>query len=329
MSIFCRMKITVKSMIKKMAYKISPAYRVALRNEKHFELLERNFRYNAFPKGAPFLIDGRTLTGSSLLSLICFAQELHETHKGSFSEFKYCHTGESIVIVATGPTMRYYSQIPNIPHIGVNSAFRNRDIKLDYYFTTDYMDKHPWFEELKNYNFIKFFGQYSIGTYREQFQVPERIILENHGRRFFQGAPSEDIHLDIEYYPLMGFYSITFQAIHFALYTNARRIFLVGCDCSAGGYFDGSKQIVDASRSLPGWLRGYHKVKDFTERFYPETEIISINPVGLRGLFHDVYTEDYLNDNPDIDRTSCDIIDLSNGTFSKNIDISPDEEEQL
>ena len=38
---------------------------------------------------------------------------------------------------------------------------------------------------------------------------------------------------------------------------------------------------------------GYARTKMFARQYYPETEIISINPVGLRGLFKDVYTEEY------------------------------------
>jgi len=256
----------------------------------------------------------QTLTYGDDVETTCFALEIHGTHKASFSEFRCCHTGRSVVVVATGPSMQSYSPIPGIPHIGVNSAFKNEKIKLDYYFTTDYESRNDWFAELKNYDFIKFFGQYSAGVFRDKYQISENLVYENHARRFFQGAPNEHIHLNIEYYPLMGFYSIAFQAIHFALYTNPKRIFLVGCDCSGGGYFDGSKQIFAEAIEktvLPKWVRGYQKLKGFTERFYPETEIISINPVGLKGLFHDVYTEEYLAGHPEIDRNGCEILDIS------------------
>ena len=39
----------------------------------------------------------------------------------------------------------------------------------------------------------------------------------------------------------------------------------------------------------------------------PDIEIISINPVGLKGLFHDVYTEEYLIDHPEINREEIEI----------------------
>ena len=201
--------------------------------------------------------------------------------------------------------MRYYTQLTNTPHIGMNAAYKREDLKLNYYFMTDYRACKDFLDDLVNYDFVKFFGQYSVGKYRDFFQVPEDFLFINNGRRFFQAAPSEDIPVNIEYYPLMGFYSIAFQAIQFALYTNPKRIYLVGCDCTNGGYFDGNEQ---ATANPPLWVKGYKKLNEFAQRFYPNTEIISINPVGLKGLFHDVYTESYLKDHPEIDPTTCEIL---------------------
>jgi len=39
--------------------------------------------------------------------------------------------------------------------------------------------------------------------------------------------------------------------------------------------------------TVPAWIQ----LKEFVELYYPETEIISINPIGLKGLFRDEYTE--------------------------------------
>jgi hypothetical protein len=301
-----KIKERIKNIVKKIARVISPAYRIALKNE---QLLQRLIKESDSKRNWVMT----THTADYNLIVACLANEIHETHKESFSEFRNYNTGRNVVIVATGPTMSYYQPISAV-HIGVNKAFKNEKVNLDYYFTTDYESRNDWFEELKHYNFVKFFGQYPAGRYRDTFQVSEKLILENNARRFFQGAPRDEIHINIEYYPLMGFYSIAFQAIHFALYTNAKRIFLVGCDCTSDGYFDGSKQRLEevvTEIAVPGWLRGYQKFKAFTERFYPETEIISVNPVGLKGLFYDVYTENYLAEHPEIDRTQCEILDVT------------------
>ena len=252
-----------------------------------------------------------TLTSMADVYASCFAMEVHEAHKKAFSEFKNCNIGKKVVMVATGPTMKYYSQINDAVHIGMNAAFKNEKVKLDYYFTTDYESRNEWFAELKNYNFIKFFGQYSPGVYRDRFQVSENLMMENNARRFFQGAPCEDIPYNIEFYPLMGFYSIAFQALNFAAYTYPKRIYLIGCDCSNNGYFDGTTQLF---ANVNMWIKGYQKFKKFAEHFYPDMEIISVNPVGLKGIYHDVYTEDYLNDHPEINRQEVEIIDLKNVT---------------
>ena len=34
---------------------------------------------------------------------------------------------------------------------------------------------------------------------------------------------------------------------------------------------------------------GYARVKEFADHYYPDIEIISINPIGLQGLFKDIY----------------------------------------
>jgi len=308
----------LNTIVKKTLKKIFPSYRVLLRVERtadrllklqsnsiHTAFLSKNPKKDSassFSKEEEW--DTKTLTANKKLLVNCFALEITETHKASFSEFRRCNTGKDIVIIATGPSMEFYNPINNALHIGVNKAFLNDKVALDYYFTTDYESRNGWFDELKNYNFIKFFGQYSSGIYRDRFQVTENILFENNGRRFFQGAPSEDIHLNIEYYPLMAFYSITFQALHFAIYTNPKRIYLVGCDCSNDGYFDGTKQVF---ANPPKWIKGYKKFKEFSTRFYPDTDIYSINPKGLKGLFKDIYTEDYAK-SMQLDRNSIEIL---------------------
>lgn len=315
---FKTLKHFIKEFLKGMFLKISPTYRTAHRIETKLEHL--NFQ---MPNPTVFNKRGwerTTLLANMGLELSCLALEIHETHRAAFSEFRECHTGQDVVVVATGPSMKYYRQLEGLPHIGVNAAYKRQDITLDYYFMNDYDACCHYLDDLKNYSFIKFIGQFSEGLYKNKLQAPENFIKENHARRFFPGTPSEDIHINIEYYPMMGFYSVVFQAIHFALYTNPKRIYLVGCDCSQDGYFDGSKLNDWAVKSgAPLWLKGYKALKDFTQRFYPNLEIISVNPVGLRGMFRDVYTSDYLADHPEFDTMDTEILDSAKYKKPKNI----------
>lgn len=245
---------------------------------------------------------------SKILEHLCLANELHDTHKASFSEFKACNRGKAVVVVGTGPTLNYYTQITGAPHIGVNASFLKDGLTLDYYFITHYIPE--WCKRLKEYDFIKFFNV-GIKSRRSKDQIPEYIIEENNGRRYFglPMMPFTQIHTNIEYYPLMSYDSIIFQAIHFALYTRPEKLILVGCDCSATGHFDGIPMGSFVEQvQVPQWIEGYRNVKKFSALHYPDMEIISVNPVGLKGMFHDVYTESYLNAHPELSRSRCEIL---------------------
>lgn len=240
------------------------------------------------------------LAGDSMLELIGLANEIHETHKASFSEFKNFYRDRTVAVVGAGPTLNYYTQVKGVPHIGVNGSFRREQLKLDYYFLNHY--RPDFCEELKSYPFVKFFGHIDD-------VFPECAVEENHARRFFTSYPGWRIHTNIEYYPMTGgFYSIIFSALQFALYTRPKRILLVGCDCADTGHFDDGGSFQYGSY-IPVWLGGYRCFKEFIAMHYPDTEVISVNPVGLRGMFHDVYTNNYLNDHPELDPAVCELFD--------------------
>lgn len=241
-----------------------------------------------------------------LLEQLCFANELHDTHKESFLKFKGCNRDRTVAVVGTGPTLNYYTQIPGVPHIGVNASFLKEGLTLDYYFITHYVPE--WCERLKEYDFVKFFNV-GIKSRKKKDQVPEYIIEENNGRRYFSLpiTPFTQIHTNIECYPLMSYDSIIFQAIHFALYTRPKELLLIGCDCAATGHFNSVPTSFYEERvAIPQWIAGYKNIKKLVSLHYPDTEIVSVNPVGLRGIFRDVYTKSYIDEHPEIDK--CEMI---------------------
>ncbi|WP_251316404.1 hypothetical protein [Flintibacter muris] len=257
---------------------------------------------------------GRMPTAHPMLRMMCLANELRDIHKASFAEFKGCHRGQTVAVVATGPTLNYYTQVKGIPHIGTNASFLKEGMSLDYYFIRHY--EREWCDKLKEYNFIKFFARNEWTEQHHDYdRFPEYLIEENNGRRFFTGEPNNELYEDITYYPLMGGYSIIFQALQFAVFTRPKRILLIGCDCSYNGHFDGTPLVssvtvlLPAERFVPQWIEAYKKLKLFTEQHYPDMEIISVNPVGLKGMFRDMYTESYLEEHPEINRTECEIFD--------------------
>ncbi len=221
--------------------------------------------------------------------------EVRQVNYQTFSEFEGIHKGRDIVIVATGPSLQKYKPISNAVHIGVNTAYKASDIVFDYYFLQDYTGKSiQTVEDIKAKPFVKFFGKFMECSEFHQYsestmEIPEQKALQSGARRYYTDWPPEStVHRDIRYAPLMEYHSVTFPAIQFALFCNPKRIYLAGCDCSQEGHFNQDKQDVLEVGCV---LRGYAAIKEFAGKHYPETEIISINPVGLKGIFKDIYTE--------------------------------------
>ena len=236
----------------------------------------------------PFYRDERNLLKAIAVS---------KTHDKTFSEFKNKFAGKDITIVATGPSLNKYKPIENTLTIGVNKSFLKEGLNLDFIFMQDYQVK-DYIEKLaeeKYNNITKFIGcapeSYFDCTFKNLSNaiIPESIINKLNARKYFQYCTYNinNVHFspDIDCNYLECAKSVVFSAMQFALYGNPRRIYIVGCDCSSG-HFDGKKE-----ESLKHLIKAWHKLKKFRDIYYPETEIISVNPVGLKGLFTDLYQE--------------------------------------
>lgn len=237
---------------------------------------------------------------STIINETRMANAVSNLHSRVFPQFKNINTGKDVVIVGTGPSLNYYLPINNAVHIGLNKAFMCDHIHCDYLFAIDYNAVKQYISKLKKYNCIKFLGMHCNPNIRlihpvtgNSIHIPENLVDALGGLRFYSDAHRKRINYDIEQFPLMDKGSVAFPAIHFALYTSPKRIYLVGCDTCLNGYFDKSKDN-SSWNLLEMALNGYNELKHFAEIYYPDVEIISVNPVGLRGLFRDVYTESYV-----------------------------------
>ena len=224
----------------------------------------------------------------------------------AFSEFKNIYDGKSVVLIGAGPTVNYFEPIKDAIYVGCNRAFLLDNVKFDYLFAIDKAGIDQYYEGFAKYkgnNCIKFIGDQNMN--RKEFQIPEHYInnLEN-ARRYKTDAgylPSK-FTLDIATEPLGNFCTVTLQAIQFILYTNPKRIYLVGIDCTVatqghfqGKTYDNSQRNESAAQNDENAIKYYSRLKNFVEIYYPETEIITINPVGLKGIFEDEYTQSYLD----------------------------------
>ena len=248
-------------------------------------------RYRRCNKSKPFPSD-------EINRQLCL-QSLYSTHGRIFPQFKNINNGKDVVIVATGPTLAKYKSIKDAVHIGVNRAYQFNKIKLQYLFMLDGTATKSYIDEIdKLDDIVKFYG---LNLFKEEYRpgvrIPEyHLKSKNSYRCYTYNYQNMELNTNLEVFPLYNSASIAFAAIHFALYTHPKRIFLVGCDSNSAPYWDGGGReqdyMVQADRINNIMLDGYKKLKRFAQICYPDVEIISINPVGLKGLFKDVYTED-------------------------------------
>ncbi len=245
--------------------------------------------------------------GETHYQTMWFPSKVVSLHQKVFPQFKNIHEGEDVVVVGCGPTLHYYDPISDAKHIFLNRAFRCEKIKFDYGFIWDVQgfirdDDSVAIEEFGNYDCIKFCGVFLHDRVESPFKVNctrGQLYRFYSSARWKIGLPAIDtvIHGDLSVYPLADFMSISFAALHFALWTQPRRIFLVGLDTVMNGSFDGRQNPYHFKEML----QGYTLFQEFITMHYPATEIISVNPVGLRGMFRDVYTPSYIQAHPDVE----------------------------
>lgn len=235
-------------------------------------------------------------------------------HPKTFGYFKNRYKGKKLVIVATGPTVKDYIPIEDAIHIGINRALLLDKVKFDFLVCSDYRGIESISKEFVQYKedtCIKFLDR-SIGIKEAKFPegFPDSI---KHLRSYVRiGSPAiknVKINKEIDKLPLWYGMSGAVHAMQIALWTNPKQIYLVGCDCSVGVKYEKPQYFVEIKRDSTAnrkdenrkfaldygdyeemLIFAWTKMKDFANEHYPETEIISINPVGLKGLFKDEFT---------------------------------------
>ena len=182
------------------------------------------------------------------------------------------------------PTLSEYKQIPNVVNVGVNKSFLFDKLNLDYLFIQDFNSKDYICHLLEEkYSHIKKF----IGVLpQSNLIIPESLALKLKASRYFTDeiCKPHQFAYDISSTMLGDFNSVSFSAMQFILWTNPDKIYLVGCDCSSGYYYKSN-----TSQPMNYLRENWIKLKEFAQVYYPDTQIISINPVGLKGVFKDFF----------------------------------------
>ncbi len=234
-----------------------------------------------------------------------------------FTKYKNCNFDKDVILIAGGPTVRYFDyKKTGALKCGVNGIISLID-NLDYLFIEDtFIYDKNLNTEIDLYvgnNCQKFYGllpQRRLEHLRRcgVTDIVKPIDVHRAGANVFL---IEDVFrskwaINLEVEAFGDFAGAALSALQFIVYTHPRRIFLVGNDCSDGGLAYRSERPMAADHTCK--IKNYYSFKNFVRSVYPEIEIISINPVKLRGLFKDVYTESYLGDHPEVSGSSYQII---------------------
>ena len=238
-------------------------------------------------------------------------QQVPNIHK-NLVQYKNINIGKDIIIYAGGPSIFDYQDeytTASTIKCGVNGITALVP-DLNYLITEDTFIQEPHVnQDLDNYkgnNCQKFYGI-----------LPHRRLLElNQFEPFTERIKPYNIHnanatqflisdvfkdrwaVNIETEAIGDFGGAVFSALQIMAYTRPKRIFLIGCDCTnskCAYHTDRKKQIMHSDK-----IDGFKAFKEFAQTTYPDIEIISINPVGLKGLFKDIYTEKFLENHPEI-----------------------------
>ncbi len=271
-------------------------------NCKVFCILGKKFKISRIidKQGVKFL-DGKIFNAEAgiktrIINELRVAISASRIHKETFAQYKNCNAGKDVVLVASGPSLNDYIPIENTVNLAVNRSIFYDKVKFDYLFMQDYIAVKSYIENSINYknsNLKRFYGILQPELV-DGWTIPESLAIRHNASRYYVRSSwdpnsvviAENFSYDIESLPLICHGSVVFPAMQFLLYTNPRRIYLVGCDCSNNGYFSGggTNSALD-----PTWMKiHWEKLKKFADTYYPETEIISVNPVGLKGLFKDL-----------------------------------------
>ena len=209
-----------------------------------------------------------------------------------FKPYKDRHIGETGILFATGPTLNSYKPIDEKAiKFGVNSIVFKKDIKLDYHFFGDRPLNHP--DWIDGYDYID-------ETYKTDINIQRFIHVLVDGKKLdsqlnddeverlegigYEITTGDEIKKNISKYKLLN-HSIVFSCLQFMLYTGIKRIYLVGCDMSNIRSFRDERALPQTMYSGNDHTSYWILFKKFIEVEYSNVEIISINPVGLKGMF--------------------------------------------
>jgi len=218
-------------------------------------------------------------------------------HPMVFEKYKDAFKGKTVYVIGSGPSLDKVKIPKDAIQIGVNGCCFSKNVNLDFLFVQDYQGQQTQekFDNYKGNNCHRFYGMHYLDFIKK---IPINHIENSAERYFFYDFPCVpfpyEFTFDISHNPFFIYGSTIFVALQFALYGHPNKICIVGCDLKKGhstvckDYQSERDYNFDFDYLMMGW----EKFKNFASQLYPDVEIVSVNPVGLKGLFKDWYQDE-------------------------------------
>lgn len=213
-------------------------------------------------------------------------------------QFKNKHKNEVAYIFGSGPSIKNFKKKEDGIFIGGNNILFHDNIRnnLTYYFTVHGFKESSWrkvYKEGNPYDLnkldkkIKVFCVVSRSNQLIDINKEDLKIMEEKDYQpidIYNGIGNHTPNIESE--PLMNS-NVCITMTQFALYCGFKKIYLVGCDCTycttniRNYFWSGLK----TKKLLRKRVNHWNSLKNFKEKYYKDTNIININPIGLKGFF--------------------------------------------
>ena len=199
-------------------------------------------------------------------------------------KYKGIHRGKNVYIVGGGPSVKDFNhkKTKDDIYIGINRAFKDERLEFDFLFAQDQLPEG--FDDFINYRGNDCKKMLAIIPSNESFRIKEYGIRGDYERYVLASRRMKEVPFDISIEPLADLRGTVFSVLQFAVYTNPRNIYLVGIDCSQGNVYNNN------SDNYKYQFEGWEIIKKALIDLGSYDKVISVNPVGLKGYFKDIYT---------------------------------------
>lgn len=212
--------------------------------------------------------------------------DLLETHQATFQPLREKLRGKDVAVLATGPSLQLFTPWEPLVLAGVNHAIFYTAKPLEYVFVQDHV---PAILAAYQYSETPCNLIYARHVTYPQFRIDEEEVGGSHAASYYsysvQSPYRGQFTANVLDQGLYDFTSIIFSALQILLFCTPRNIYLVGCDCSDTHNFINKCRGGLHSTLFAPWLA----LQRFAAEHYPSVRIHSINPIGLKGIFEDIY----------------------------------------